>query len=213
MISSKAAFLGSLDPFITAFYAYILWNERLRFSQIMGIVLGFIGTSLVLFMNSPNEQTFTVWWGFAAPEFAALAAVFILRYGWIWAQKLLKAERYMPSELNGLMMFIGGIYALLASMYLHECDFCTIPFTWQFFALFGYTVIVGNIIAYTLYAYSLKHYNVTLVSLAGLSVPLFVHLYGPIVLGEKLSVVFFVALIIMGAGLALFYRGSVKRVT
>ena len=204
MVSSKAAFLGSLDPFITAFYAYILWNERLKISQILGIALAFMGTSLVLFMNSPQEQTLTAWWVFSYPELAAIAAVFILRYGWILAQKLLKAERYMPSELNGIIMFIGGLYALLASVYFNECDFCTIPRTWEFFALFSYTVIVGNIIAYTIYGYSLKHYNVTLVSLAGLSVPLWVHLYGPIILGEKLSLLFFVALAIMAAGLALF---------
>ncbi len=210
MPSAKAAFLGSLDPFITALYAYFLWNERLSKNKIIGICIGFAGALLLLMTSSGQEEVYTSIFIFSLPELAMIAAVAISRYGWIQAGELLKSKRYTPAELNGMMQLIGGVYALISALYLGEITKTALPVTTQWWSLFAYTVIVGNIIALTLYAHIMKKYSATFVSLAGLAVPLFVQLYAPIALGEPISLIFFVALAITFLGMYIFYKDEVS---
>jgi drug/metabolite transporter (DMT)-like permease len=209
MPSAKAAFLGALDPFITAIYAYFLWNERLSWNKILGICIGFSGALLLLMTTSQSEELYKSIFIFSLPELSMIAAVAISRFGWIQASELLKAKRYTPAELNGMMQLIGGIYALFSALYLGQFVDYSLPTTTQWWALFAYTVIVGNIIALTLYAHILKRYSVTFVSLAGLTIPLFVQLYAPIALGEPISLIFFVSLGITFLGMYVFYRDEV----
>ncbi|MFA6066508.1 MAG: DMT family transporter [Candidatus Babeliaceae bacterium] len=210
LISSKAAFLGSLDPVITALYAYFLLGETLTRNKLLGMGMAFTGT-VVLLMATSCTSTISAWCVISYPELAAIIAIAISRYGWLLAQKMLKNERYMPSELNGLMMLFGGCYALLAAFFIESDSLSTLCFTPKFTALFAYTVIVGNVIAYGMYATFLKNYTATFVSLVGLSVPLFVHLYGPLVIGEPLSPYFFTALSITFCGLYIFYKDELLK--
>lgn len=215
--SAKAAFLGSLDPFFTALLAYLLLAERLTLTKILGILVGFSGALILLISSTPQETSFISLGFFSLPELAALAAVVIVRYGWIEAQKLLKAERYSAIELNGLLMLLGGFSTLVPSLMANPCAFSTIPCTGRFFWLFIYTVIVGNLIAYTLYATFLKKYSTTLVSLAGLSVPLCVQAYGWLLLHEEVSWSFIAAFAVTLLGMYIFYRdelgGRTKKIT
>jgi drug/metabolite transporter (DMT)-like permease len=206
LISSKAAFLGSLDPFITAFLAFILHKERLSLRKLAGIFLGIVGVSILFFSSTRVEESLRAFSIFSYPELAYLAAVIISRFGWMEAQKLLKIERYTPSELNGILMVIGGLYALITTFYTTSSFSFCIPLTSSFIGLFLYTVIFGNICGYTLYGRALKYYSATFVSLAGLSVPLFVHILGWLFLGESLSLTFFIALGVTFVGLFIFYQ-------
>lgn len=208
LVSSKAALLGSLDPFVTAFYAYILWHEKITKNQIMGMLIAFAGVVVLISSTSPAELSAGEWGIVSLPELAMIGSLLISRYGWILARDLLKTDRYTSSEFNSLLMIVSGLYALVGTYLLGICDFCTIPPTAQFAALFTYSVFFGEIAGYTIYGNLLKKYNITLLSLSGLSIPLFVHLYGPILLGEPLSPLFFVALGLVWAGMYIFYRSK-----
>lgn len=204
--SSKSTLIGSLDPFVTAIFAYFMWNEAFTKNKILGMIIGFSGVLVLLFTTSPAEELAGTWWVISLPELAAIMSMVLARYGWIKGQWLLKSDRYTPLQFNSTLMLIGGTYALLTSLFTGTCDFCTIPPTKNFLFIFAYTVLIGNIAGYTVYAYFLKKYPVTLISLCGISTPLFVHLLGPIVLGEPLSLTFFVALGLVFAGTWIFLR-------
>ncbi|MGC2310764.1 MAG: DMT family transporter [Candidatus Babeliaceae bacterium] len=207
LTSSKQSFLGSLDPLVTAVLAFFLHNERFSLRKIFGIFLGVCGVAILLFYTSPAEEALRVFYIFSYPELAVLAAVGVARFGWMEAQKLLKVERYTPSELNGLLMVIGGIYSLVVTLFsAFSSDHLCLPITTKFIGLLAYTIIIGNVVAYTFYAQTLKKYSVTFVSLSGLSVPLFVHIFGWLFLGEALSGIFFIALAITLLGLYIFYQ-------
>ena len=118
MLTSKAAFLASLDPFVTALYAYLFWSERLTKKKIIGIIFGFTGTLILLISSSTGENALMAWCIFSYPEIAALLAMAIGRMGWMFVQQLLRRERYTPAEVNGLLMTISGILAF------------TTPFMW-----------------------------------------------------------------------------------
>ncbi|MFC1845670.1 DMT family transporter [Candidatus Dependentiae bacterium] len=209
--SSKAALIGSCDPFVTAMYAYALWKERLSFKQFFGITIGFLGVMFLLTSSSLSEQSLHAWFIFSWPELAALGSVIVGRYGWILVRSLLKKERYKPTEVNGLSMAFSGVLALGTSLLIDPVSSISIPSIPRFLFFFVYTIIAGNIAGYGLYAYCLKKYRLTFVSLAGFSIPLFVTLIGWLFLGEQLTLLFGISAVIIFSGLLIFHRDNIGR--
>ncbi len=211
LYSSKATLLGSLDPFVTAIYSYVIWHEKLSWQKIMGICLGMFGTMVLIYSTSSVEQTAMAWWVFSYPELAALAAMAIGRLGWMMVQHLVRKDRYKPTEVNGLTMLLSGVIGLAIAP-IFENIWAIGPINWLSIAFYmAYTVIVGNIIAYTMYAQFLRHHSSTFISLAGFSVPIFTYIYGWAYLHEPLSVPFIVSISITLLGVILFYQQELKK--
>jgi drug/metabolite transporter (DMT)-like permease len=208
--SSKAALIGSCDPFVTALYAYALWRERLTFKQFLGITIGFVGIIMLLTSSSVDKQSLHAWFIFSWPELAALGSVVVGRHGWILVRSLLKQERYEPTEVNGLSMTLSGILALVTSFFIDPIASISVKSIPWFVLLFSYTVIAGNIVGYGLYAACLKRHSITLVSLAGFTVPLFVALIGFLLLGEQLTLLFALSALTIFVGLLIFYQDSLR---
>jgi drug/metabolite transporter (DMT)-like permease len=108
-------------------------------------------------------------------------------------------------------MIISGIIA--SSIALYRGDFtayCGELTSFNHMSLLAYTTIIGNGLAYTLYAHGLKQYSANFVSLAGFSVPLFVTIFGALFLGESLSLSFFAAVAVTACGVLLFFKEEIK---
>lgn len=211
MFSSKAALYGSIDPFVTALYAYMLWHEKLTWKKFLGIMIGFSGIALITITNTSPEIGWHAWSIFSYPELASLTCVFIGRCGWIMIRSLVRKERYTPLEVNGLSMVGSGSLALITATCLGQWNHISIPSIPLFTILFVYTVFIGNVIGYTLYASVIKHVNFTLVSLAGFTIPIFVSFIGWLFLHEPISMSFFVATAAVFAGLVVFYYDELKK--
>lgn len=212
MISAKFSFFGSIDPFITAIYAYAWWHERLSLTKIAGMLVGFFGLMILLFSTSLASPS-SLFSAFSYPEVAALAAPMLGRIGWMLVQSLLRKERYTAPEINGITMLVSGIFSLglayATNQYTIVCDN-------HEFMLIGamiYTIIIGNVIALTMYAHFLKHHTATFISLAGFSINFFVAFYGWLLLGEIPPLHFFVACAITFLGLLLFYADEIRKRT
>lgn len=204
-LSSKVALIGSLDPFLTALYAYILFSEKLTLKKWLGILLGFFGSILLIVLH--GGEGCTIIGPLSCAELAALASVMISRYGWIKVQQLLKAHTFTVKEINGLCMLIASVYSLTSTFFFTPE---AIHFSWDFYtmALLAYTIVGGNIIGYGLYSNLLKHHSATFVALAGFTMPIFVYLFGWLVVGEQLYPSFLLASAITFAGLLVFYQNE-----
>ncbi len=242
MLASKASFFGSLDPFVTAIYAYLFFRETLSLKKIIGILLGFSGMIVILVSRAPSsEQALKAFWVFSYPEIAALIAMAVGRLGWLFVQKLIRNERYTGAELNGLLMTLSGLIALIIP-FVGAC--ASVVFTWiapsfasylpsytwsdataifnintqtavsipWMLVLIAYTILVGNVIGYTMYANFLKHHSITFISLAGFSVPMYTYLFDAL-LGNPISISFLVAAAITFTGLIIFYQDEIKRIS
>lgn len=239
MLASKASFFGSLDPFVTSIYAYLFFKERLSFKKILGILLGFSGMLVILVSRAPSsEQALKAFSVFSYPEIAALIAMAVGRLGWMFVQKLIRNERYTGAELNGLLMSLSGVIALVIPFLgaAASCFIGLIAPAWapsyqlsdaldvfafnpesgfSILALFffiAYTIIVGNVIGYTMYANFLKTHSITFISLAGFSVPMYTYLFDAL-LGNPISPIFLVAAAITFTGLIIFYQDEINRIS
>ena len=224
MASSKMAFFGTLDPFITALYSRVVFKERLTAQKIAGIFIGFVGMMVLVFTTTPLDPQLQAFSVFSTPELAAILAIVMSRFGWIQAQQMLKKEIFSPVQINVLIMSMGGVISLITAALRNQMGIASLvhapvklflipPFdtfssTGLLTFFLAYTVIVGNMLGYTFYAHGLKRYSALFISLASFTIPLVVALIGWLFLGEPLSVSFFIACAITFLGLLVFYHGE-----
>lgn len=221
MPSYKMAYFGTLDPFVAAFYSYVWFKERLSWKQWLGIAIGFCGMMILLLSTSPLEEYMKAFSVISYPELAAFIAIIISRLGWIQGQQLLKKEHVTPLQFNVFTMGVSGILCLamvlLRGTYtIAPLSFADVPLLamppfvslssgGQLGLLVLYTTFIGNVLGYSIYGYALKRYSATFIALAGFLIPLIVQLLGWLLLGEALSLLFFVSCAVTFLGVLLFF--------
>lgn len=211
MSLQKAVFLASFDPFVTAIYSFIFFGERLGIQKILGICIGFSGIIMSLFFISTRNEQYLLDFGIISyPELAALAAVFIGRYGWLMVAQIIKKNRYDTYEINGIMMLISGFLSLILSIYLGEFSLKYMYMPMSRWSALIYTILIGNIFAYTLWSQLFKKYSINFMSLVGFSIYIFASFYGYLIFDEKLTWNFVLASMVTFAGLLVFYHKENK---
>ncbi len=214
--SSVAMLIGSLDPFITAFYSYFIFHERLEKHKILGILLGFFSVFLLLSSRFPvalevSKETY-IW-----SIITGIAAIFIGRYGWICTKKLLDVDRYSYAEINLLILMGSGIVFVSASLFFQGV-FSVAYFDYhalnkKTILLLLYTTIASNIFFYYVYSYFIKNYPITQVSYTGLIIPLSSHFLGWFFLEEGLSISFILSFSMMALSyLTYYFAGFTSRI-
>lgn len=212
MSSAKACLIYSLSPFIAALVAYLLLKETLTFKKWIGLVVGFIGLTPILFVGTQAsalaKDLFFVSWA----EVAIIIAVFASVYGWILLKKIINDYEYTPIMANGVSMLIGGCLALFHS-YLSGESWTPVPvISGQYAAFIECTIwmtLISNVICYNLYGYLLKRFSATFMSLAGLVTPLFASLFGWYFLNETITWHFFASMALFSMGLTIFYQEEI----
>jgi drug/metabolite transporter (DMT)-like permease len=208
--SSRAAFWGVFEPFIAAMYMYFLFNEKITKTQAFGCLIGIIGAMFFIFTNAKSE-VFSSGQLFSIADFAQIMSIVFSRFGWIVAQKLLRKDsKIQPQQMNAFTFTITALISLLIGMTFYGPSAYEFELSYKLVGLVAYTAIVGNMIAYTLYAGLLKTVSVTYVSLAGLSIPIFVHLIAPIFCNETISLTFFVSMAFIFVATLIFNFGRKK---
>ena len=204
--ASRASFWGALEPFISIFYMRLLYGTEINRNQIIGIILGCLA-SLYFVFSQTNKNIFLMSL-FCLADLAQIGSLVISRFGWIKGQELMKKEIFKPQQLNAFCFLISASISL-CFVFLRGGSFENLPYLFslkKFSFSFLYTVIVGNMIAYTLYAYVLKHTTIASVSVVGLSIPLFVHFLSFFFLSEPLSIYFFISVFFLAIALFIFQK-------
>lgn len=206
--STKTCFLYNFQPFLSSFYSYILYNERMTHKQWGGLCLGFIGMLPILLSSSPSEDMVGEFFFLSLPEIAVLISVATHSYSWLVLRRLVKDKSYTPMMANGLSMACGGVLALVTSYYFEGTP--TIKDTSTFVGLVSMVTLISNIICYNLYGFLLKRYTPTFLAFASFLCPLFAALYGWSFLNETITWHFYASSIIVFFGLYIFYRDELR---
>lgn len=209
MSSAKACLIYSLSPFIAALFAYLMLKETLTAKKWLGLCVGFVGLTPILFVNSSSSELAKDLFFFSWSEIALVIAVFASVYGWILLKKIINDYRYTPIMANGVSMLIGGILALFHS-YISGENWAPMPVIGgqygAFFECALWMTLISNVICYNLYGYLLKRFTATFMSLAGLVTPLFASLFGWYFLDEVITWHFFASMVLFSIGLGIFYQ-------
>lgn len=189
-----AATLYVFAPVIVAIISYFLLHERFAAQKVAGIILGFIGTLIIILLpvlakGSPFSGSIT---GnliiFAAVVGTALYTVLSKPF----------QKNYTPQQLTSVFIFTTLILLALPAY----SDFSFHPKWWLDLSSISiwstvYTGTLGTVGWYLIYQYAIKHGSPLIASLTLYLQPVFVFLLANPLLGERLNASF-----ILGAVLA-----------
>lgn len=206
--SAKTAITYSLTPFIAAVLSYFLLSKKLTMKQTVGLVIGLLGL-LPIFLSSDEvafgAELFHVSW----PEIVLFIAVTSASYAWFIVSDLME-RGYGISLINGVAMLCGGIMSLVLWFFMAGSESPIRGDVPSFLLWTSLLIVVANVISYNFYGWLLRHVSITFMSAIGFLCPIFASLYGLVLLNENLGVSHFVALIMVGFGLWLFYKDEMK---
>jgi len=211
--AAKTCFLYSLSPFLTAFFSYLHFGEKMTPRKWIGMSIGFLGIIPVLTIQTGSEDLIGGFFCFSWPELAMMAAALCSVYGWVLLRLLVKDSSISPSMANGTGMLIGGIFALFHSLIADPWQPIPVP-NGHFPDFVQGTLImtfISNIVCYNIYGLMLKRFTATFLSFMGLLSPVFASLMSWIFLGETPSSAIFLSTAIVGSGLWLIYSAEIRQ--
>jgi drug/metabolite transporter (DMT)-like permease len=207
MTSVKVGFFYFIDPIFTVFLVYCLYGTRIRFKQFIGILVASGGILIVLLEKGGSEGLMLIGrfsWAEALLVFAYVAN----RYGWLRIQEFVRSTGCGAKELNSVMMLVGGLITVCAIPFFAPLP---APSEWYYGGKFLIgLVLITNVIGYTLCTYLYRFYSATFMSLASLTRPLWIAVFGVLFLHETLSWTFALAVLFVLIGLSIFYFDELR---
>jgi len=213
MTAAKTCFFYSLAPFFSAVFSYLHFKEKMNGRKWIGMGIGFAGFIPVLAAQKGSEELLSslafIFW----PELSVIAASICAQYGWILLRLLLKNNSMPLLMVNGGSMVIGGLFALVHSLFID---------TWSPLPVAGANIpsfaqglfimiFISNILCYNLYGLMLKRFTATFVSFMGLLFPIFASMNSWLLLGEPISLTILFSTGIVSIGLWIFYSAELKQ--
>lgn len=188
-------FLYAGIPVLTPFFLYLLYKKRVEKQKIVGIIVGFIGVAIVVFL--PIIEKGEQFAGNMMGNLLILGGVVFSSLYEIFSKKA--QEEYSPFEVTTAFIFVSTI--VLFPFFIW--DLTLMGGWWDNINLagitaLGYVVIFTTIIGYLLHQYAIKHGGVIFASMFYYLFPIFGYVTSFILLGERLTLG-----LIIGATLAL----------
>ncbi|OGN60106.1 MAG: hypothetical protein A3F40_02340 [Chlamydiae bacterium RIFCSPHIGHO2_12_FULL_27_8] len=211
--AAKTSFIYSLTPFFAALFSYIHFKEKMSKKKMLGMLIGFFGIVPVFFINTGSESFFKSIFIISTPELAVIGATLFSVYGWVLLRLLVKNNTLSPLTVNGLSMFLGGIFALVHSYYIDT--WLPTPIAsgghFQFMKSIVVITLISNIICYNLYGYLLKKYTATFMSFIGLLSPVFASFSEWLILKTPPNPIILLSSTVVILGLWVVYQEELKQ--
>jgi drug/metabolite transporter (DMT)-like permease len=210
LTASKVSLIWSLSPFITALFAWIMFQEKMTLLKMVGLCIGILGFVPVIMHEGVGEYNLSSLYNVSTADLALVCAVISAAYAWSLFKKTMH-KGYSTLVINGWAMLGGGILSLMVSPYFEPWH----PFPVNNWAIMISCllalVIIGGVICYNLYGYLLGTYTVTFLAFAGGLVPFFTAVFQWIILGQGVSNAFVIGLMTISLGLYIFYKEELRQ--
>ncbi len=210
LTAAKACLIYSLSPFLAALFSYFQFREKITIRKIIGLTIGFIGFSPVFLSDSGSEHLLGKFLIFSWAEVALILATVTSVYGWILLRKLGKDEGMSPVMANGSSMLLGGLFALVHSLFVDSWAPTPVVDYGGFLSWVMLIVVISNLLCYNLYGWLLKRFTATFLSFAGLLTPLFAAIWGWMMHAEGIPWPFYLSMGVIALGLWLVYSEELR---
>ena len=193
--STVGAIIVATIPLFSPLAAARFHGEKISVRTFVGILLSFLGVSIVVFDSSFKLTASPL--GIALEFLAVLSAI-----GYIVVLKKL-AVKYNPTSIITYQNLLGIIYFLPFWMIFEFRDFTAIPFNATAFAGILKLSVFASCIAFIFYAHSVKRLGINSVNIFINIIPVFTAIFAWYILDEPLSLQKFAGIIVVIAGLLL----------
>lgn len=199
--SGISAILATFSPILIAFLLSILQKEHhISKWTWLGLGLGCFGILIICLQKigmHPGKASI-IGIGFT------MLSIITWAFGSVYSK--LKKHSYNPFLSAGFQMLFGGIPVLIISLFTEK------PWTFQIetyhILIWAYAIVLGSLVAYSCFIYSLNHLPVTLVSIHTYINPIIAILLGALLLGEIINFWILIGAIVTLTGVYLVTKHS-----
>lgn len=202
---AKASFIYNISPFLTVILSALFFRQRLTLLKIVGLIIGLLGFAPVFLNMSAGEIALQHFGIFSTAELALISASIASVIGNMLFKHVIEQKKCHFLFVSAGGMFVGSFFNFLSS-YMYEI-WDPIPVTNMKLFLFWAVVLTlcTNVIAYSVYGKLLKKYTASIMSFAGMLVPIYTSIAGILFLHEPFQWYVIYSLIIVTVGLSIFY--------
>lgn len=197
---AKAALIWSLAPFITALYSYCVMGQRLSLHKFLALLLGFAGFLVAVVGHDHQELSLYSWGSISLAEVMLLVGVTSVSYGWIVVQNAQRKQLSL-SYLYGYAMLIASLFSFLLSYYVEAWHPFPVMSYQKTAILLSVIVLFCTMTCYAIYAYLLRFYTSTYISLAGFLEAFIAAVLQYLIIGTGVSLQLFLSLLVVTAAL------------
>ncbi|MBS1509768.1 MAG: EamA family transporter [Bacteroidetes bacterium] len=177
--SGLGAIIGAIFPLWIVLIG-LFGGERMPLRAILGLIMGFGGICIIFYDHLKD---------FLVPDFRlGIAVSVIATMSWALGSLYTKkhAANFNPYFSLGLQMMISSLALLTVSYGIGNTKpISSMP--WQGWAAIGYLVVIGSVLTFIAYIYSLQRLPTSLASLYAYINPIVAVLLGALLFDEKLS--------------------------
>lgn len=196
--SSKTALLKQIAVLIYVCFAFLFFrDEKFSMLKIVGAVIGFGG--IIAINYNPDGVKFSY------GDILIICASVCTVISNVISKK--SVEGNSPFWITGISQFVGGLFLLIAAMFMNAN---MLGFTIKSTAVFAY-ICTASIAAYTLWYYILKNVNLSKLFIIKFAEPLFACVFGAVLLGENIfKIQYLLAFVLISGGIFLGNRSEEK---
>lgn len=196
-----AALISTLMPLCAVVIGMLMVKgEKLNRLVIVGMLLGFTGTTIVLSKDVDGPDGLYYFFG--------VGAVFMATFAWaagsVYSRQRLSGGDQMVNA--GLQLFFGSVFLFLASPFVDIYDNLHLLHPMVIWPMV-YLVVFGSVVGYLAYTFALRVLPVGIVTLYSYFTPLVAIVAGYFLLAEPLSWSVFTAFILIVVGVYMVNRG------
>ena len=191
-----AVLFATLPLFVAIFSHLAIRDEKLNFTKVAGILIGFGGVVLIFYDNLTVETT--KWLGYTSLLFSSA----VMAAGSVLVKRDL--THVNPMVLTGVQMAIAAVLLLFIGAIRESVrDFLVTP---NSMGALLYLSIIGTVIAFVIYYWLMQRIQVTRVSLIVLITPLVAIFLGWSLLGEGLNIKMIAGSVLVLGGVTIALR-------
>ena len=194
MPTGVTALIVTLQPVLTNILAGPLLNEQIFRSQWIGMVLGFIGASLVLGFDIGNELPIN-------GVIAAFISLFAITFSTLWQKKF---SNHLPLSSSNMYQAIGGcIFHLLIIIFITSPK---IVFSTTFILAMSHQIVLVSFGAFTILMYLIKNNSASKTVSVFFLIPPTSAIIAWFFLNEKLTVIDIAGFVVASIGVFIATR-------
>ena len=173
LIATSPFWMVSVDAMVTP-------GQQFHWRHWAGLGVGFGGIVLLVWPDiTGGAMSRNFMWGVVAVQIACA--------GWAVGSALARRD-VPPADVMGaaaLQMIFGGLLMMAVATWLGEWS--GLHWSTRTSVAFGYLTVAGSVVAFTAYAYALRHLDVAIVSLYTYINPIIAVALGAMILGEPVG--------------------------
>jgi drug/metabolite transporter (DMT)-like permease len=177
--SGLSSVLFATYPFWVSLVSYFLLpHEKITSMRILGIVLGFVGVSII-FQRGFSGLHINMFYGMAA----IIAGAIIQAIGLVFLRKL--GKEVHPITLNFCSMSLSAIPLFITSIVFE--DYSHVIFNVRSVGAILYLAIFCTVITFVIYFWLVKHVEAVLLSFSAFITPVIAVIIGVMFMGESIT--------------------------